>query len=98
MTQAGCFLWTILLFLLLCGGGIFAQVRRGAGWFGMATGVTAWLALLSAYLLLLVLYDRIRRHRFPNRVPDPWWAFPLVLACFAGSAFAAVALYRRAFP
>ena len=97
MTQAGCFLWTTLLFLLLSGGGIFAEVSRGAGWLGMAAGLAGWVALLLGYQLLLAAVDSWRRKRFPDRVPDPWWLVAVVCLCCAASAVATVLLYRRAF-
>lgn len=96
MTQFGCLVWTVLLFVLVSGPAILAESSQGRGWLGMAGGVAAWLAMVSGYGVLLAIVDRRRRHN-PRPVPDPWWLVGSVVALWVVATVAAVMLLRRAF-
>jgi hypothetical protein len=76
--------------------GLAGAMRRGLSlWYGVAFGVIAWLAVMSAYAVVLTIYDWRLAKKKPDLIGVPRWVPPLIWVVFAVATYAAVALYRR---
>jgi|SRR6266550_6349200 len=83
---------TLCLFgSLVCGGAVLAgkhghSMLAGAGW-----GVIAWFAAMSAYLLLLIIYDWFKRGKSANN-PNDQAGVILFVVCLWSTFFISVPL------
>jgi uncharacterized membrane protein YidH (DUF202 family) len=93
--RIGCVL-TLFSFLFSCCYGLRVAARYGrSGWLGLALGIVAWVAAISAYAAWLSVSDRLERHKHPARVKNPWWMVPMVWIVFAATIVGAVLLHAR---